>query len=273
MAGRMRPRLAPIIKRELCVSVDFGGSSSAPPPPSTAFDRASPAAGLGCRVKPDLLSALVANITVTAGPHAEIAVHAPYTGEVIGSIPAGSESDVALAVCRARTAQFAWAALPVRDRARIMLRFHDLLLDRQEQILDIIQLETGKARRHAFEEVLDTVIVSRHYALRAEKLLHPRRAKGAFPGLTKTWEFRSPVGVAGFIVPWNYPLNLAVTDAIPALLAGNTVVLKPDHQTSFHRALGAQLTEGGRPAPRRGDSGHRRWTHPRAPARQTPWIS
>jgi acyl-CoA reductase-like NAD-dependent aldehyde dehydrogenase len=76
-------------------------------------------------------------------------------------------------------------------------------------------------------------VVSRYYAVRAEKLLRPRRRKGALAGLTKTWEFRAPVGVVGFIIPWNYPLNLAVTDAVPALLAGNTAVLKPDHQATY----------------------------------------
>jgi succinate-semialdehyde dehydrogenase/glutarate-semialdehyde dehydrogenase len=57
--------------------------------------------------------------------------------------------------------------------------------------------------------------------------------KGALPLLTQTREFKSPVGVVGLIVPWNYPLNLAVTDAVPALMAGNAAVLKPDVQTSF----------------------------------------
>ena len=119
------------------------------------------------------------------------------------------------------------------DRARIFLRFHDLLLERQDEVLDLIQWETGKARRHAFEEILDTAIVTRYYARRAERLLRPRRRKGALPLLTRTREFKSPVGVVGLIVPWNYPLNLAVTDAVPALMAGNAAVLKPDVQTSF----------------------------------------
>jgi acyl-CoA reductase-like NAD-dependent aldehyde dehydrogenase len=113
------------------------------------------------------------------------------------------------------------------------LRFHDLLLKRQDQVLDLIQLESGKARRNAFEEILDTAVVCRYYALRAEKWLRPKRRRGALPVLTQTWELREPVGVVGLIVPWNYPLNLGITDAVPALLAGNGVVLKPDPQASF----------------------------------------
>ena len=160
-------------------------------------------------------------------------MRAPYTGAEIGTIPAGTVADLEFAVERARAAQTAWSKRTFSDRAGIFLRFHDLLLERQDEVLDLIQWETGKARRHAFEEILDTTIVTRYYARRAERLLRPRRRKGALPLLTRTRELKSPVGVVGFIVPWNYPLNLAVTDAVPALMAGNAAVLKPDVQTSF----------------------------------------
>ena len=119
------------------------------------------------------------------------------------------------------------------DRAHIFLRFHDLLLNRQKEVLDLIQLETGKARRHAFEEVLDTAVVARYYARHAEAVLRPGRRLGALPLLTKTVELRQPLGVVGFLSPWNFPLTLGITDAIPALLAGNSAVLKPDPQASL----------------------------------------
>ena len=160
-------------------------------------------------------------------------VVAPYTGRPIGEIPACTVADLDLAVQRARAAQPDWNRRSFADRSRIFLQFHDLLFQRQNEALDLIQWETGKARRHAFEEILDTAVVARYYARRAKRLLRPRRRKGALPLLTLTREFRSPVGVVGFIVPWNYPLNLAITDALPALMAGNTAVLKPDVQTSF----------------------------------------
>ncbi len=191
------------------------------------------AGGTRSALDPALVTRLLSHISMSGGPREEIVVLAPYTGEVLVSVPAVREADVESAVVRARAAQPTWAALSFADRGKIFLRFHDLLLDRQHQILDIIQLETGKARRHAFEEVLDTVVVSRYYARRAEKLLRPRRRKGALPGFTRTWEIRCPAGVVGFVVPWNYPLNLAITDVVPALMAGNTAVLKPDHQTSL----------------------------------------
>jgi acyl-CoA reductase-like NAD-dependent aldehyde dehydrogenase len=79
--------------------------------------------------------------------------------------------------------RWAWPAAPSRlgprdpiaDRSGIFLRFHGLLLARQNEILDLIQLETGKARRYAFEEILDTAIVTRYYALRAGKYLRLQR--------------------------------------------------------------------------------------------------
>src|SRR5689334_15663569 len=88
-----------------------------------------------------------------------VAVHSPFTGAVLSRIPAATEEDVEFAIARARAAQPGWSALACADRARIFLRFHDLLLKRQAEALDLIQLETGKARRHAFEEILDTAIV------------------------------------------------------------------------------------------------------------------
>jgi acyl-CoA reductase-like NAD-dependent aldehyde dehydrogenase len=176
---------------------------------------------------------LTAQVTLSASEHDQIIVAAPFTGAALGRIPACTVEDVRLAFERARTAQAGWALRSFAERAAIFLRFHDLLLSRQSEVLDLIQLENGKARRHAFEEVLDTAVVSRYYAWRAGKLLRERRRKGALPLLTKTWERRVPVGVVGFIVPWNYPLNLAITDAVPALMAGNSAVLKPEPQASL----------------------------------------
>lgn len=197
--------------------------------------RASLAALTGGRVDEALLARLVRH--VTRAPNAPepvpLEVRIPFTGEILGYIPRGIDADVAAAVGRARAAQPGWAAMSFPQRAAIFLRFHDMLLDRQEQVLDLIQLESGKARMHAFEEVADTASVARYYANRAEELLRPRRRRGALPALTFTIERRHPIGVVGFMVPWNYPLNLAVTDAIPALMAGNTAVLRPDRQTSF----------------------------------------
>ncbi|GIH75773.1 succinic semialdehyde dehydrogenase [Planobispora longispora] len=161
------------------------------------------------------------------------AIIAPFTGETLAELPVSTAEDVRAAHARARAAQEAWAALPVRERVRPFLRLHDALLDRREEILDVVQWETGKARRHAFEEVLDVAGCTLYYARRAPGLLAPRRRAGIFPVATKVTEERHPKGVVALISPWNYPLSLGVTDIVPALLAGNAVVHKPDTQTAL----------------------------------------
>ncbi|MFY9821709.1 MAG: succinic semialdehyde dehydrogenase [Thermoanaerobaculia bacterium] len=178
-----------------------------------------------------------------------LVVTAPATGELIGQVSRGSAADVREAVARARKAQEAWAHRTFAERAEIFVRLHDLLLDRQDEVLDLIQLESGKARKHAFEEVADTAIVANYYAENAERHLRPKRRKGALPGLTLAWEHHHPRGVVAIISPWNYPLTMAATDAIPALMAGNAVVLKPDRQTPFTALWVAELlAEAGLPA-------------------------
>jgi succinate-semialdehyde dehydrogenase / glutarate-semialdehyde dehydrogenase len=174
------------------------------------------------------------SLATRAAEHgATLPITAPFTGELLARIPAGGEADVREAVGRARDAQPAWAAADVRKRARVLLAFHDLLLERQREVLDLLQLETGKARLHAFEEVADCANVARYYGVRAASLLRPRARRGVVPVLTSVREFRHPVGVVGFIVPWNYPLTLLVTDALAAVVAGNAAVLRPDPQTSL----------------------------------------
>lgn len=160
-------------------------------------------------------------------------VLAPFTGEALYSLPLSTEVDVEQAFTAARDAQREWAVLPIRDRAAIILRFHDLLMRERHGGLDLVQRETGKARRDANEEILDVCITSRHYARDAQRLLKSRRHIGALPGLVGVVENRIPKGVVGIISPWNYPITLAASDAIPALLAGNSIVLKPDIQTTL----------------------------------------
>jgi len=167
----------------------------------------------------------------------------PWTGEVIGSVPACTEGDVKFALKRASEAQRRWLQQSLSDRAAIFLRYHDLVLQRQDELLDLVQIESGKARRNALEEVLDVAINSRYYAIHAKSYLKSRRRQGAFPLLTSTREHYHPLGVVGIIAPWNYPLALAVSDAIPALISGNAVVLKPALETPFTALLAVQLLQ------------------------------
>jgi len=185
---------------------------------------------------------------VVTGERPRITVEAPYTGEPLAEIPAGTEADVEAAVTRVREAQAKWADRPVEDRVAVLDRYADDVLDEQGAVMDLAQLETGKARRDAFEEVLDVAATASHYADAAPGLLSSERRRGALPGLTKTTVHHRPVGVVGVISPWNYPVTLAISDALPALAAGNGVVLKPAQQTT-HVALLVRrlLVEAGLP--------------------------
>jgi len=191
--------------------------------------------GTGGSDRPALPAGLLDHATTT-GDEGSMPVEEPYTGTVFAEIPTCGGAAVDRAVGRAREAGEAWADRPAEARAAVIERFHDLLLDRQAELLDVLQVETGKARRHAYDEVLSAATTARHYAVRAGGYLEPERRRGALPGLTRTEVFHEPKGVVGLIVPWNYPFELAVSDAIPALLAGNAVVCKPAEQTT-HTAL------------------------------------
>ena len=184
------------------------------------------------RIKPTLLARLVARVA-TDGERPSLPVINPATGAVLGAVPHCTPADVERAVARARTAQDAWAHKSFKERGRVLRRFAEAVLDRQDEVLDLIQLESGKARKHAFEEVGDAALGGQYYASNAERILKPKRRAGALPGLTVTVENHHPLGVVGFIAPWNYPLTLAVTDAMAALMAGNGAVLKPDLLTPF----------------------------------------
>ena len=159
----------------------------------------------------------------------EHSLSTPMTGGPLGTVTLSTVEDVEQAFALARAAQPAWAARTVKDRAAIVLRYHDIVLARRSELMDFVQLESGKTRRHAFEEIADVATNSRHYGRNAARYLKPqRRAPGAFPLLSQSVESYLPKGVVGIVSPWNYPLSLAITDAIPALLAGNAVVLRPD---------------------------------------------
>ncbi len=173
----------------------------------------------------------------------QIPVLAPFTEEQIGTVPQANAADVTEAVARARGAQESWAALGARGRARVLSKFHDLVIERADIAMDLIQLEAGKARIPAFEEVYDTVATTRYYMKTGPGLLKPKRRQVSLPGFTTAWEYRHPHGVVGSICPWNFPFTLAISDIVAALMAGNAVVIKPDEKTPYSALYGATLLD------------------------------
>lgn len=164
-----------------------------------------------------------------------------FTGKELTTIPVGTAEDVTAAFAKARAAQAKWAKRPVKDRAAIMERYRDLLIANRDFLMDVAQAETGKSRAAAQEEIVDMMLNARYYARHAPKLLKPTRVQGLLPGVVKTVVHHQPKGVVGVISPWNYPMTLSISDAIPALLAGNAVVVKPDSQTPYCTLANAEL--------------------------------
>ncbi len=176
----------------------------------------------------------VASLTSLAVTSPRAVMHTtvtPMNGRPLARVPTSSVADVDVAIAGARAAQRFWALLPVASRAQIVRRLHDLLLKHQIEMLDLIQLETGATRLDAFEEIVQAASVCRFYARRAAGYLRPKRRPGVVPGLTQVVELRQPKGVVGIVTPWNEPLSVGVADAIPALLAGNAVVVRPNSKT------------------------------------------
>jgi acyl-CoA reductase-like NAD-dependent aldehyde dehydrogenase len=192
-------------------------------------------------LEPSAVKALTDRIVSTTGRM--LPTYTPITGQPMAMVPQSDGADVEAAFAKARRAQQAWAQTSLDHRAERLLVLHDLVLDRQDEIIDLICWETGKARKHAFDEPLHVALTARYYARTAHEHLATVRRTGVIPALTRVELHHVPKGVVGIISPWNYPFNLVLIDGIAALLAGNAVVIKPDAQTMLTALLGAQLLE------------------------------
>lgn len=160
-----------------------------------------------------------------------IEVMNPVTEEIIGQIPVTTAEEVADAVERARFAQQAWGALSVKERNRFVRRWLDLLWEHQDEGIEILRRENGKTDSSAFLEFMVIDSLGQYYINHAAKILKPKRRPTLFPGVQWAKVFRKPYGVVGVISPWNYPFTLPLIDSLAALVAGNTVVLKPSEVT------------------------------------------
>jgi succinate-semialdehyde dehydrogenase/glutarate-semialdehyde dehydrogenase len=174
------------------------------------------------------IAALGDDLAVTGG--ASVPVIAPFTGEVLHDLPHGSAQDVMDAAAAARVAQRAWRAAGPAHRRAVLLRAHDLLLERAEELMDALQSETGKTRGQAFEEVFSGASATRYYALGARSILATRRRRSGIPFVVRTRVSYTPKALVGVITPWNFPLSLSLMDVVPALAAGSAVVQRADDQ-------------------------------------------
>lgn len=159
-----------------------------------------------------------------------LTVRNPATLEVVGTVPAATRDDVDAAIARARAAQPAWEQLGLDGRVEVLKRFQAALLDDQAEMAALITRETGKPYAESLgSDVLAALESVRWVTTKGPKVLRPERIRLANPlflGRASTLD-RVPLGVIGVISPWNYPLSIPVGSVVYALLAGNTVVLKP----------------------------------------------
>lgn len=144
--------------------------------------------------------------------------------------------DVAAAVARARAAQPAWARLSYRDRANIILRAREIVLDQLEEIGKLISRETGKPVTEAIAmEIVPTLDFMHYFAENAKKILKRKRiGLGQYNFMARTsYLVYKPLGVVGIISPWNFPWATPLDEVVMALMAGNAVVVKPSELTPF----------------------------------------
>ncbi len=194
---------------------------------------------LPASVTDDLLARLTGMVASSGGAtykHTEV-----YTGAPLCVLPQSAQEDIERAYDEARAAQQVWSAWPLSRRLEVIKRFHALVLERHEVVTDLMQAEVGKARRMAFEEVCDVAMTTSHYLKVATRVLKERKHGGVVPVVSSSTEVRVPKGVVGIISPWNFPFAISLSDSMPALMAGNGVVLKPDNKSTLCVAYGVSL--------------------------------
>jgi acyl-CoA reductase-like NAD-dependent aldehyde dehydrogenase len=174
----------------------------------------------------------------------EMAVENPATGAVVAHVPVFTPAQVAAAVARAREAQPQWAALGFDARAQVFDRSRQWVLDNRERVVETICSETGKTYEDALiAELAYIVHAFKFWARKAPGYLADQRIRSASPfTLGRKLVVRyEPIGVVGVIGPWNYPLSNSFGDCLPALMAGNAVVLKPSDLTPLTGLLMAEM--------------------------------
>ncbi|MDT4897130.1 MAG: hypothetical protein QOH25_2207 [Acidobacteriota bacterium] len=164
----------------------------------------------------------------------EIVSFDPATGEEVGRAPLASPEDVAAAVKRARESQSAWARESYAARGQLVMRARRIVLDEMEEIALLISRETGKPVAEAISmELAPTLDLMQFFARRTKQMLRAEKiniGQYGLMGRTSRIVYR-PLGVVGIISPWNFPWAIPLGEVVMALMAGNSVVLKPSELT------------------------------------------
>jgi acyl-CoA reductase-like NAD-dependent aldehyde dehydrogenase len=179
------------------------------------------------------------------GEHATIGVENPATGDLISTVPVFAPEDIALAAARARAAQPAWAAMGFARRGEIFRRAQRWMFDNSARVLETVVAETGKTYEDAqLTDLGYTAVALGFWARNAVKYLRDEKVSVWDNPLNigKRAAVRYvPVGLVGVIGPWNYPLVNSFGDCIPAMMAGNAVILKPSEVTPLSSLLMVEM--------------------------------
>lgn len=182
---------------------------------------------------------------------AEIQVRNPADGRVVGTVPDLSPEQVGADVAVLRAEQPAWEALGFDGRAKWLGKLRDWILDHDEEIADVIQAETGRTRTEAVLEAPLVANLINYWIDNSKKFLadeHPR-PYGPLQQIKKLSQVYRPHPVVGVITPWNFPFLMPPLDALPALMGGCAVIVKPSEVTPLSGALlGRAWAEIGAPA-------------------------
>ncbi len=163
----------------------------------------------------------------------------PATGEVVASVPEAGTDGAAAAVAAATAAFDGWRRTVPRDRGAAMFRLAALIDERLEELAELESLDVGKPLGAARKELRSAAEKFRLYG-GAGRAMGSVAAGEYLPGIT-SFVRREPIGVVAALAPWNYPMGVAAWKIAPALMAGNTVVLKPSPETPLSTMLFGQL--------------------------------
>jgi aldehyde dehydrogenase (NAD+) len=153
----------------------------------------------------------------------------PSTGEVIESFPRSGGDDVDRAVSTARAAWEDWRLVPAPERGTILFRFAQILEQAKPELADLMTREMGKVKAEAGGDIQEAIDMSYYMGGEGRRLFGhttPSELRNKF-----MMSVRMPVGVVGAITPWNFPIAIPAWKLCPALVCGNTVVLKPAEDT------------------------------------------
>jgi acyl-CoA reductase-like NAD-dependent aldehyde dehydrogenase len=155
----------------------------------------------------------------------------PATGQKHGEIVMATKADVLAARRTLAVTATDWSQKSVPERVRILRQLQRLLIDEVDAITAVINLDSGKSRQDALSELFVTVDLLNQYCHHAPHWLRRRRVSPGLQLFKRCYTEQRPYGVVGVISPWNYPLVLTLPPIFAALLAGNTVMVKPSEVT------------------------------------------